>query len=386
MKTLLTILFCSALAGMGLGAALALVEVRPWTTQAPSGDQAQAESPTTDAAMPKAEAPETTFKFGKIERGTSMSHAFKIRNVGDAPLHVEVGSTTCKCTVGNLPKNDVEPNEETEVLLEWTAKTGPGPFRHGATLLTNDPLHSRIELYVEGQVVDSTSMSPAELVFGAVRVGETQTSHLYVMAFLEQEVKVLSWEITDADLAKQIEVHIAPAQPSELPSSDALSGLKVVATYQAGKTIGPFYGSLTLATNLEGASKLTIPLMGSVVGDISIFGPGWNARQGLLRLGAIHGGEGKTVRLNVAIRGEHAQTTQLKVVAVDPPELKATLGKRRVMGDKLVHVPLLVEVPPNTRPLVRTGEPASTDARIVLQSNHPETSEVRLRVHFAVGP
>ena len=386
MKTLLTITVCAALVGAGFGAALAVVEVHPWNTPTRSGERTTAASSSAQAPTPRAEVPETTFKFGQIERGTSMSHVFKIRNVGDAPLRVEVGSTTCKCTVGKLSKNEIGPHEEADVQLQWTAKTLPGPFRHGATLLTNDPRHSRIELHVEGRVVEATSIQPAELVFGAVHVGESRQAHLYLMSFVDHEVQVLSYQVAGAKLAKQVDVQIAAAQPSELPASDAKSGLKVTVVYHAGQTIGPFRGVLTLKTNLKKARQLTVPLLGSVVGDISIFGPGWSARQGLLRLGTIHSEQGKRVRLKVAVRGKHAQTTRLEIAEVDPPELKATLGKVRVMNDKLVHVPLLVEVPPGTRHLVRMGEPTSSDAHIVLRATQPEPLEVHLRVHFAVGP
>ena len=42
--------------------------------------------------------------------------------------------------------------------------------------------------------------------------------------------------------------------------------------------------------------------------------------------------------------------------AVTPPELKATLGERQTIREELVRIPLTVEIPPGTRPLVRAGE------------------------------
>src|SRR5688500_8060497 len=60
--------------------------------------------------------------FGKMDRNAKESHAFIIRNEGDAPLKLEKGETTCKCTVSDLKGNSLAPGEETEVLLEWTAK------------------------------------------------------------------------------------------------------------------------------------------------------------------------------------------------------------------------------------------------------------------------
>jgi hypothetical protein len=114
MKSVFTISCVAAVLGIGLGAVLAYVEV-PATLEHPTIlEMAKSAAVDTPAqSPPKAEVPETVFEFGNIEQGTSMSHVFKIRNLGQLPLRVEVKSTTCKCTVGDLSKNEVGPNEET---------------------------------------------------------------------------------------------------------------------------------------------------------------------------------------------------------------------------------------------------------------------------------
>ena len=388
MKSTLLIVLISAIAGIGVGASTAYFEVPATTSVEPTTVSNQpptkTKKPSKLKSVPHAVLPEKVFEFGKIERGASMSHAFKIRNEGELPLTVKVASTTCKCTVGDLAKDVLGPNEETEVLLEWVAKTPPGPFRHGAVLSTNDPTQSSINLTVEGKVVESTAMAPAELMFGTIQAGDTRTASLYLMTFLDQEIEVRDYELSDPELAKQMEVSITPAETAELPSPEAVRGLKVAVKYQSGESVGPFHSWLTLDTNLPNAEKLTVPIHGRVVGDVSIFGPGWNAQQGWLTMGTFSGAEGKAVTLKVAVRGEHAQDAQLEVAEVDPPELKATLGEPKKMGDNLVHVPLKVELPPGTKPIVRLGEPVSSDAQIVLRSAHAEVPDVRLRVRFAV--
>jgi hypothetical protein len=387
MKSMIKLFVFSALAGVALGIAVAYVEVRPWAVITVSPDSRPVEPPgPDDTGRDEAEAPETIFNFGHMERGTTMSHAFKIRNIGNRPLRVGVSSTTCKCTVGDLEKNEILPNEETEVLLEWTAKTTAGPFRHGATITTSDPKNSRIELTVEGDVVESSSIIPAELLFGNVRVGKTSEAYVYVSSNLQQDVKVLDYKFSDEKQAEQFDVQITPVDPNVLPHPDAIGGVKVTATFLGGTTIGQFYGWLELTTNLETSEKLSVMVAGSIVGDISIYGPGWIARQGLLRMGSVRSSKGKQVRLNLAIRGDLAQTTELRVADVEPSELKATLGDKLIISDQLVHVPLIVELPQGTPPMVRVGEPASTDAKIVLKSNNPQASEILLRVQFIVEP
>ncbi len=392
MKSLLGVVLFAALCGLGLGAALGYLEGR--LPDAPPKNLTAASSTSPHSASPVkgpiAVVPETTFNFDRMERASSMTHAFKIKNVGDKPLHVEVVSTTCKCTVGELSENDIAPGEETDIELEWTAKTAPGPFRHGATLETNDLRHSRIELVVEGEVVESTTLQPPELLFGTVQAGETKETSCFLVSSIEKDAKILHYELSDPEIAKQIDIDFSPVDKAILNDFKALSAVKVTATYRAGKSQGPFFAWLTLETNLPRAEKLTVPLTGNVVGDISVFGPGWIASQNLLQLSAVDGKAGKKVRLLVAVRGDNAKETQLSVASVDPKELKVTLGEGKQMGEKLVHFPLFVEIPPGTRPLVRMSKPGEDDdtsrgdGLIVLNSTHPVTSELRLKVRFSV--
>jgi hypothetical protein len=389
MKSILAIVIMSALVGAGLGSALGYVEARlPAGAAVPISTDTVKDNSAKDG--PIAEVPETNFNFDRIERGTSMNHKFKIRNVGDAPLHLEVVSTTCKCTVGDLEKNNIPPGEETDVELEWTAKTAPGPFRHGATLESNDPRHSRIELVVEGDVVESTVMQPADLFFGAVSSHGNQSVSATLVSNLNEEVRVTKHEFSDPEVGKHIKFDVAPLAKDQLPAG-ALSGVRITAVFEPGKSLGPFFTWLTLETNLEKAQKITVPVTGTVKGDISIFGAGWNESQGVLRLGTVSGKEGKRARLNVAVRGEHALNTKIEVASVDPPELKVSLGEPREMSQQMVHVPLFIDIPAGTRPMVRIAQMAGEednvqkgDGVIVLKTTHPDTDEVRLLVRFSV--
>ena len=60
----------------------------------------QVEEPASNA--PLAEVKEPNYQFGAMQRGTTKSHEFVFRNTGHSPLTLRVGSTTCKCTIGNV--------------------------------------------------------------------------------------------------------------------------------------------------------------------------------------------------------------------------------------------------------------------------------------------
>ncbi len=407
MKSILRIIVVSVVVGAIVGAALAAWQAVPWNVAVTeTNDSEDHPSADLDSAHAIAKFEETTFHFGTMEHGTAMAHAFRVNNLGSSPLHVEVGSTTCKCTVGDLTTNQIAPGAEADVNLMWEAKSSPGPFRHGATLFTNDPAQSRIELTVEGTVVESTTLEPSQLFFGNVHAGETKEAEIVLMAFMQEEVHILTHHLGDEQLAEQIDVEIVPCAESELPNPEARSGIRVIATLRAGRTLGPLHDWLTLeaefirlaeestAGKIDAGKKIqdnairkfNIPIVANVVGDISIFGSGWIAKRGLLKMGMIKSGEGKSSRLNLVVRGEHALTAELKIVKVMPEELRATLGERRVMGDQLVHVPLSIEVPIGTRPMTRRGKAFDEVSEIVISTNHPETPEIKFQVQFAVHP
>jgi hypothetical protein len=272
-------------------------------------------------------------------------------------------------------------------MLEWAAKVPACPFRHGATFnVIGDPAMSRLELNVEGEIVESTTLEPSQLYFGSVHVGQPGKAELVVMAFLEPEVEILSHEVMPAALAKQMKVTVEPLAKDKLPDSGAQAGAKVVAEYDSGKTVGSFAGSLKLKTNLKQAPNLDVPIYGTVRGDISIIGKGWTEALGTLRLNPVRSAAGGVEELNVAIRGEHANDTTLRVEKVEPPVLQVSLGERKTMRENLVWIPLKVEIPKGTRPMVRAGEDQGGEGLIVLNTTHPTTSEVRLRVLFTVQP
>jgi hypothetical protein len=404
MKTTLGWAVAASLLGAAGGVALGYWEARPWAASKLASPPAAGGPETTaaDATFAKAVVPETTYHFGNMESGTSQRRVFPIRNEGKAPLTVSFASHTCKCTTVELAGKPVEhegerveansnvvvpPGGKTEVMLEWAANVPAGPFRHGATFnLTGDPAMSRLELNVEGEIVGSTTLEPAQLYFGGVRVGTPGTAELVVMAFLEPEVKIASHEVVPQELAKQLKISFDPVAKDKLPNPDAQAGVKVVAVYQPSGTLGSFAGSLKLETNLKKAQRLNVPIYGTVKGDMSIIGTGWTEANGTLRLEPVRSTAGGVKELNVAIRGEHAANTELSVQKVEPPVLKVTLGEPKPIRDNLVWVPLKVAIPAGTRPMVRAGEDQGGEGKIVLGTTHPTTKEVRLRVLFTVQP
>ena len=100
--------------------------------------------------------------------------------------------------------------------------------------------------------------------------------------------------------------------------------------------------------------------------------------------GAVEGATGEKAQLSLLVRGEGAEQVKFDVGSVDPPELKVTFGDPKTLSATLVRIPMQVEVPPGTRPMVRLGTSQGDEGKIVLKTTHPNMKELSLGVRFAV--
>ncbi|MCI0332128.1 MAG: DUF1573 domain-containing protein [Planctomycetes bacterium] len=382
----LTVILIAALVGSAVGAALAYVEVR-------SDHDAVAELAGENAVQPPAAQGETAarievveprFNFGKMERGRERSHEFVIRNVGTAPLKLRVGQTSCKCTLGEVTGDAIGPGESTHVRLEWSAQSDRGPFRQTAMLHTNDPRQPDVELTIEGEIVGATGVEPPDFMFDKLAVDESRSAEVYVMAMLQDELTVDSAELTDEHSRDKFDVRIEPVERDELPNKSARDGVRITLTAKPDLPVGRFNQFLTLNTNLKEGEKLHIPVIGSVVGDISVHGTGWLENEGVLVIGKVESSKGRKARVNLAVRGENAEDVTFEVGSVDPPELKVTIGEPMRLKATLVRVPVEIEVPPGTRSMARLATAQGEEAKIVLKTTHPKIKELSMGVRFAV--
>jgi hypothetical protein len=383
---ILTIVLIAAVVGISVGVAGAYIQVRvdPDAGTLPPGIAASDKIKSSDGDGPRAQVDEPHFKFGSMQRGTTRSHNFTIKNVGTGPLKLEVGQTSCKCTLGDVTGKPIPPGETTHVRLEWSAKSDQGPFRQTAIVLTNDPLQSRIELTIEGEILEASGVTPPDLMFDKVAAGESKSAQVYVMARLQDKLEVTSAELSDSATRDKFDVEIEPVEPGQLPDPSAKDGVRITVTAKPGLAVGRFDQWLALKTNMPEAEKLEIPVIGRVVGDISVYGTAWNEEQGVLTIGSVKSSEGKKAKVNIVVRGPDAAKVTFKVLSEDPSELNATIGEPKQLKETLVHVPVEIEVPAGTPPMVRLDTVQGDAGRIVIESSHPTIKELVLGVRFSV--
>ena len=205
------------------------------------------------------------------------------------------------------------------------------------------------------------------------------------MAMLQDELAVKDPQISDPTIRDKFDVKIEPVEPSALPNKLAKRGYRVTITAKEGLPVGRFHAWLTLNTSLPDAAKLEIPISGQVVGDISVSGiSGWNEEQGVLNIGSVKSSEGGQGKVNLVVRGAGAGNIKFEVKSKEPDDLKVTLGEPKKLKETLVHVPVTIEIPRGTRPMVHLDTVQGDAARIVFSTSHPKIKELSLSVRFAV--
>jgi hypothetical protein len=381
MRIFATILL-TAVVGTALGSVAALVQFR-LDRDKPLPSEADGLA-TADAPAARAEIAEPEFNFGVMQRGTKNSHEFVVKNSGNSPLTLKVGHTTCKCTLGVASDAPVDPGESSLVRLDWTANADPGSFRQSATLLTNDPQQSRLELSIVGQVSKAEGIEPPDVLFDRVPAGESKSADVYVMSMFEDQITVSDADVTHVDTRPFFDFHIEPVPRDALPNQAAKAGARVTVTVKPGLPLGVIGQRIKLKTSLKDVPEIEIPVVGRVVGDISLHGADWDESRSLLIMGSVRSREGKRARLNAIIRGSSAEKVALRVESCDPPELKVTIGDPMRLKDDLYQVSLEIEVPAGTPPMIHSGTSQGDDGRIVIGTTHPTIRQLVLGVRFTV--
>lgn len=95
---------------------------------------------------------ETTFDFGTIkEAAGSVSHTFKIKNAGVAPLVLTRVVASCGCTTPEWTKEPIAPGKTGDIKITYDPKDRPGPFTKPVSVYSNGKTGSFI-LTIRGEV------------------------------------------------------------------------------------------------------------------------------------------------------------------------------------------------------------------------------------------
>jgi hypothetical protein len=326
--------------------------------------------------------------FGTMEQNTRGTHVFKMQNVGDAPLQIEKGDTTCKCTVSEMENGSLAPGETVDITLSWEVIDPPAgaDFRQVARFRTNDPQRPLIELLIHGFVSRSIRAAPEELIVKRISANEAYSANFNLFAYQHSDLEVTGHEFQREETRDYFEATFRPLTANELQAEPrAMSGVLVSLRIQPGLPIGTLDQTMHIETNLPDNSNIDVPIRGTVTSDISVVGRNFKASRNLLDLRTIRQSEGATANLHILVKGPDRENIQLEIESTDPSDvLQASIGEADRSNPKIVRYPLTIEIPPGAREVSHLSYQPDRAGKVLIKTTHPQAKEIQVLVRFAV--
>ena len=97
------------------------------------------------------------YDFGDVDiQNDSIFTVFYVKSVGDAPMLILNGSTTCPCTQVACTQDIVQPGDTVGIIVTYHP-IHSGPFKQSATVSTNTKPYSYFRVLIKGNVVEAVS-------------------------------------------------------------------------------------------------------------------------------------------------------------------------------------------------------------------------------------
>lgn len=355
------------------------------------------------AKAPRAVVEQKVFDFGVMDPMEVGSHLFVVRNEGQAPLILNKGPTTCKCTLSETSREPIPPGGEGIIRLQWNAGSKHRQFLQTADVYTNDPDQKRLRLQVTGLVRMNLGAEPWELVYADVPPNETRSAETVVYSQLydslaivagESSLPGVSWRAVAADnetlqkLSARSAVKLVVDLPADLPSghfSETLrlkvqtSGGDSAAAAGADRSSGEFPASIAAEEAPSTEQTVELSLAGNVLRRMAIYGEGIDG-DGVVDLGIIPQGRSRKLRLLVKIYDDQP-LVEFEPAEVTPSFLKVQVSPLHGRGDARGLYQLSIESPADAPPCYYLALKCGS---IRLKPNHPRIGETTLQVNLAV--
>ena len=204
------------------------------------------------APSPKAVVPESTYTFPTVIEGESVPHDFVIQNRGNAVLNILDVKTSCGCTTASVP-GPIVPGSEGTISINFNSEGRVGDIHKTIVLKTDDPQSMEITLSLEGKVDRIYTMEPTMVKLAGL-VGEPLQE---VVTIIPE--KSYPFHITGISAKRGGNIRYRYQEIEE----KGMSRIEVTVE-NTRKEIGPYFDTLTLATDNSHRPEIKIQVLGSI--------------------------------------------------------------------------------------------------------------------------
>lgn len=330
--------------------------------------------------LPRAVVPETDFDFGMMDPSTTGEHTFEIKNVGDAPLVLKQGPTSCKCTLSGLSADKLLPGQTGNIRLEWFTDKRQTRFEQTAVIYSNDPTQMHIALGISGKVKMLIGFDQQQVIVDRLEPDKSITKEvlLYSQMWNNFEVTNSSSSLPGVTFAAE------PVDPQQAGDLEALAVQRIKITIPGTLPQGDFADTLRFRIQPQEPEgipqEVTLPLHGKVLRRLAVYGQGITD-DGIIDLGTMPKGAGKRLKLVMKVRDPQ---TELRIggVQIKPAFLKASVKPHAEDGIAGLY-DLAIELPDDVEPCTYLGRPSG---ELKIDLDHPRIDDLTLEVRFAVAP
>jgi len=313
---------------------------------------------------------ELTHNFGTMAQETKGEKVFTIKNEGEGDLVLTKGASTCSCTIVNFKQGEeavLKPGKSQEVRLTWETRDFNGKYTKGASILTNDPQHLKLDFVVEGTVRPAVVLLPPTTTINLLTLSNDDEDHKYPIALTSPDKRDLKITKMTSSKPDQILVEQQPLSEEECKQLKVEAGHRVTINVKGGLPLGAFREEVVIETDHPQKPEIKLTVTGKMAGPIL-------TSPERLRMNGVASRTGATGTVKLLARGN--KPTKYEVVS-KPEKLKvdfASSDNPTQAGQNR----MIVTVPPGT-------PPGSIEGLIILKTDHPKAGELRIPVEVRIG-
>ena len=306
-----------------------------------------------EEGRPRIALDEPVFDFGTVDRGARVDHTFRVPNRGGATLRIDHVKSSCGCTVAVLSEREVPPGGEARVAVSLDTARLAGRTTKTVNVYTNDPEAPVVGLSLAGQVVADLVLAPQPLYLGHIRRGEAT----------RREVIVTPGRPGERYAVERVEPTSPHVHARLEPRPDG-PGQRLLVEIDRDMALGHFNEQLTLHTTSPREPVLTLPVFGSVEGDVVVLPP-------QVTFGVLRGGAAPERDLYIRNRGARPLT----VTSVTVPDDVVTYTLAAVQEGQEYRLTLRL----------RDGlKPGKVESRVEIFTDHPDEKRLVIPLYAIV--
>lgn len=168
---------------------------------------------------------QTTYDFGTVEEGTTVTQVFTFTNTSDEPLILSSAKGSCGCTVPQWPREAIMPGETASLTVQFDSRNKRGKRSQKVTLTanTNPP---QTFLYLTGEVIPREETG-ADIPESPEKKPEAKISPDCFAIYPNPTAEILKLEMEESSLGQPavIAIHAQSGQLMARREVEAVEGL-----------------------------------------------------------------------------------------------------------------------------------------------------------------